>query len=141
MFSNYTMSQLVRYARVCSDKREFKTRNKLLSTKLERQGFKKEILEMAFVNLVFINVQFRRSATSRYCSIYISLSTLSTTRSYTSVIRHTYHVTYMIVHINILQQSSIEATKKRCGSMEHPSRNLESPKLFGKSLKHCILFL
>ena len=43
------ISQLVRYARICSDKREFKTRNKRLSTKLEKQGFKKKILEKAFV--------------------------------------------------------------------------------------------
>ena len=40
---------MVRYARICSDKREFKTRNKRLSTKLEKQGFKKKIVEKAFV--------------------------------------------------------------------------------------------
>ena len=43
------ISQLVRCARICGDKREFKTRNKRLSTKLEKQGFKKKILEKAFV--------------------------------------------------------------------------------------------
>ena len=41
--------QPVRYARICSDKREFQTRNKEISTKLEKQGFKKKILENAFV--------------------------------------------------------------------------------------------
>ena len=39
----------MRYARICSDKRELKIRNKLLSTKLEKQGFKKKILEKVFV--------------------------------------------------------------------------------------------
>ena len=43
------ISQLVRYARICNDKREFKAQNKLLSTKLEKQGFKKKILEKTFV--------------------------------------------------------------------------------------------
>ena len=43
------ISQLVRYAKICSDKREFKARNKRLSTMLEKQGFKKMILEKTFV--------------------------------------------------------------------------------------------
>ena len=42
------ISQLVRYARICGDKREFKARNKRLSIKLEKQGFKKKILEETF---------------------------------------------------------------------------------------------
>ena len=43
------ISQLVKYARICSVTREFKTRNRHLFTKLEKQGFKKRILEKAFV--------------------------------------------------------------------------------------------
>ena len=33
---------MVRYARICSNKREFKAQNKRLSTKLEKQGFESE---------------------------------------------------------------------------------------------------
>ena len=43
------ISQLVRYTRVCSDKSEFKARNRRLSTKLEKQGFRKKILNKTFV--------------------------------------------------------------------------------------------
>ena len=43
------ISQLVRYARICSDKREFKARNKNLLKKLEKQGCNKKILEKTFV--------------------------------------------------------------------------------------------
>ena len=46
----HAQDQLVGYARICSNKREFKTRNKRLSTKLEKEGFKKIILENALVN-------------------------------------------------------------------------------------------
>ena len=42
------ISQLVRYARICNNKRDFKTRSMRLSTKLEKQGFKKKILEKSF---------------------------------------------------------------------------------------------
>ena len=41
----------MRYARICSDKKEFKTQTKLLSTKLEKQGFKKKIVEKSFVKI------------------------------------------------------------------------------------------
>ena len=43
------MFQLVRYAKICSNKREFKTRKKLLSTKLEKEGLKKKILDKTFI--------------------------------------------------------------------------------------------
>ena len=49
VLSDIYISQLVRYARICSDKREFKARNKNLSKKLEKQVFKKKILEKTFV--------------------------------------------------------------------------------------------
>ena len=41
------ISQLVRYARICNNKSDFKTKHKHLLSKLEKQGFKK-ILEKSF---------------------------------------------------------------------------------------------
>ena len=43
------ISQLVRYTRACSHKNEFKVRNRRLLTKLEKQGFRKKILNKTFV--------------------------------------------------------------------------------------------
>ena len=42
------ISQLVRYARICSNKSDFKTRNQRLMSKLEKQGFMKQRLERSF---------------------------------------------------------------------------------------------
>ena len=48
-YSAYGIFEPLTYARICSNKSDFKTRSKRLWSKLEKQGFNKKILQNSFV--------------------------------------------------------------------------------------------
>ena len=52
LLTEYTSSQLIRFARVCSHVDDFNTRNKCLTAKLLKQGYRYHNLRKAFSDIV-----------------------------------------------------------------------------------------